>query len=125
MLYPVMPESSQNIYGQIGLSGDGVELDPAELKWGELQPGTAIGVTEAVFPRIEKSKVMSEITEKSEARNQESEPPTSPGDETGVSSPTVREGASAQPDNFITIDDFIKVNSASARSRSPNACRMG
>jgi methionyl-tRNA synthetase len=61
MLYPVMPESMTKIHKQIGLGGDISQIDPANLKWGELEAGTALGETESVFPRIEKSKVMSEI----------------------------------------------------------------
>lgn len=60
-LYPVMPEASENIYSQIGLSEDIASLDPANLKWGELAAGTRIGETVGVFPRIDKKKVMSEI----------------------------------------------------------------
>ncbi len=68
MLYPVMPESAEKIYKQIGLSEDISKLDPANLVWGDLEPGTAIGDTESVFPRIEKSKVMSEIKSDAETR---------------------------------------------------------
>ena len=64
LLYPVMPESAKKIYAQIGLDGDIATLDPANLRWGELRPGTQIGETvEGVFPRIDKNKVMSEIGE--------------------------------------------------------------
>src|SRR5215218_6207311 len=35
LLYPVMPDSSQKIYEQIGLTGDVSLMDPASLKWGE------------------------------------------------------------------------------------------
>ena len=67
LLYPVMPEASKNIYGQIGLSDDISKIDPASLKWGELAAGTKIGETVGVFPRIDKSKVMNEIKEQSES----------------------------------------------------------
>ena len=46
---------------QIGLSDEPADIDPAELKWGELAAGTQIGETVGVFPRIDKNKVMSEI----------------------------------------------------------------
>ena len=136
MLYAVMPESSQNIYGQIGLSDDISRIDPAELKWGDLQPGTAIGVTEAVFPRIEKSKVMSEIKEQSAVSDQPpalSEPPALAG---GKSSPPYEGGVAegrggslvAEEDNFITIDDFIKVElrvgEIKVAERVPNADKL-
>ena len=65
LLYPVMPEASKNIYGQIGLDDDISKIDPTGLKWGELSAGTKIGETIGVFPRIDKSKVMNEIKEQS------------------------------------------------------------
>lgn len=100
ILYPVMPKATKKIYAQIGLQGDVAAIDPADLKWGELAAGTAIGETEGVFPRIDKSKVMSEIKEKAEAGSQKTEDPVA------VPAP---EAAQEEEDNFITIDDFIKV----------------
>ncbi len=105
MLYPVMPESAKNIYGQIGLEGDLASFDPSALKWGELKPATKIGETVGVFPRIDKTRVMNEVAEKSEARSQESEPGAVA---TGL--PVAVEPAEAEVDNFITIDDFLKVD---------------
>ena len=43
MLHPVMPEATQKIYRQIGLSEDISKLDPKELKWGGLPAGTQTG----------------------------------------------------------------------------------
>ncbi len=70
LLYPVMPESAQGIYAQLGLGGAGsagnsknslAAIDPAELKWGGLKEGTSIGEVKPLFPRIDKGKLMSEI----------------------------------------------------------------
>jgi len=97
LLYPVMPGSSKKIYAQLGLVGDVAKIDPATLKWAELEPGTKIGESEGIFPRIDKNKVMSEI--KSERPGGDlAQPVDKPATE---ELPTV--------DNFITIDDFLKV----------------
>jgi len=70
LLYPVMPESAQGIYTQLGLGDEPASanskaslgaIDPAALKWGELQEGTRIGEVKPLFPRIDKGKLMSEI----------------------------------------------------------------
>ena len=69
LLYPVMPESAQAIYSQLGVDTDGSgsskaslgAVDPAELKWGGLEEGTRIGQVKPLFPRIDKGKLMSEI----------------------------------------------------------------
>src|SRR5215208_5111072 len=61
MLYPVMPEASRAIWKQLGLDGSPAQLNPADLKWGELKDGTAISDVQPVFPRIDKAKTMGEI----------------------------------------------------------------
>ena len=134
-LYPVMPESAQNIYRQIGLGDDVSKIDPTELKWGDLRPGILIGETEAVFPRIEKSKVMSEIKSSEPTGAQESRLQPPHGGETdrpAVGEKSEREAggtpAVQSDDNFITIDDFIKVElrvgEIKIAERVPNADKL-
>ena len=108
MLYPVMPESTTKIYKQIGLRDEVSQLDPANLKWGELETGTAIGATESVFPRIEKAKVMSEI--KSDVVVSEAETQGGGDVEKVAAASTNNELPTTNDEQeFITIDDFIKV----------------
>lgn len=117
MLYPVIPEASKSIYAQIGLTEDISTLDPASLKWGELAEGTVIGETVGVFPRIDKSKVMSEINEqtaKSEpevvATGSEKSEPAAIATGSEKSEPgAIAPGSEPVEENFITIDDFLKV----------------
>ncbi len=92
LLYSVMPEATKNIFGQIGLSEDIATINPENLIYGELPAGTKIGETSGVFPRIDRNKVMSEIIEQSAVSSQQSAE-----EETKVE------------ENFITIDDFLKV----------------
>lgn len=107
MIYPVMPAASKKIYEQIGLSDDISKIDPASLKWGELKAGTKIGETVGVFPRIDKSKVMSEISGHKAVSGEQETATTG----ASISSPTVNEGSTLaeEADGFITIDDFLKV----------------
>ncbi|MGD9564345.1 MAG: methionine--tRNA ligase [Pyrinomonadaceae bacterium] len=135
MLYPVMPDSAEKIYAQLGLGRNttGREcapdsesgtlptspvsaIDPASLKWAGLGPGTRIDEPKAIFPRIDKAKVMSEIKSEPPAvagglseKPDDSVDPSGSGD--GVQPPATA-GGSENPDaddNFITIDDFLKV----------------
>lgn len=101
MLYPVMPESAKNIYSQIGLKDDIAKIDPAKLNWGDLAAGTNIGETVGVFPRIDKKKVMNEISEQLAVSGQQSE--------SGATATAVAQQVEAVEENFITIDDFLKV----------------
>ncbi len=54
MVYPVMPETAEKIWGQLGLN---VEKELSKgwdvgLKWGGLPPGQALGEPEPLFPRL-------------------------------------------------------------------------
>jgi methionyl-tRNA synthetase len=100
LLYPVMPQASRTIWRQLGLSDGPDRVDPSTLKWGELPEGTAIGDVQAVFPRLDKGQILSEIGAPSNTEPIKSPPPEPPAkdaDETGVV-------------NFIEIDDFAKVD---------------
>ncbi|HEX5708300.1 MAG TPA: methionine--tRNA ligase [Pyrinomonadaceae bacterium] len=78
MLYPVMPESAEKIWSQLGQTEDLRHTDPASLAWGGLKEGTRIGEVTAVFPRVDKAKAMAEI-EKELASEREKEQQESQG----------------------------------------------
>lgn len=106
LLYPVMPDAAQKIYTQLGLSGEIVNINPENLIYGEIQAGTKIGESVAVFPRIDKNKIMNEIIDQTStvtaaelAKDNIKEAEKAAAGETA---PTVE-------DNYITIDDFYKV----------------
>ena len=63
MLYPIMPEATQEIWSQLGLadSGSPAKSEPAKLKWGGLSTAKAIGEVKPLFPRIDRVKTMAEI----------------------------------------------------------------
>ena len=136
MLYPVMPEASGKIYSQLGLSDEVSKLDPAQLNWAGLPAGTPIGEMQAVFPRIDKVKVMSEIKQEPEVKdevkttdkaNPSVDAPKSK-DGQAISSPTVGAGAESEENNFIAIDDFLKVElrvgEVKVAERIPNADKL-
>ena len=101
LLYPVMPESSQAMWSQLGMDGSPAQVSPVELKWGELNEGAKIGDVQPVFPRLDKGKIMSQINTGVEASTvTEPEPPmkhATEADAVGITS-------------FIEIDDFAKVD---------------
>ena len=53
LLHPVLPESTANIWAQLGMTHPLEELEIAKLAWGQLTPGQKIGMIAPVFPRIE------------------------------------------------------------------------
>src|SRR5262249_42200504 len=114
MLYPVMPTSAHEIYGQLGLA-DGVgKVDPRLLRWGELRDGTQIQEVKPLFPRIDKAKTMEEIREqksaeqRSEVRDQRSE--ASPTSSAGSGQHTTEAEVVPGVASYIEIADFAKID---------------
>ena len=55
-LYPFMPQTTQEMVRQLGLTVDLSNPNADELNWGYLQPGTRIAKGNPLFPRIETTK---------------------------------------------------------------------
>jgi methionyl-tRNA synthetase len=132
LLYPVMPNATQEIYKQLGLSEDLSKLDPGELKWEGLSVGTEIGEVKGLFPRLDKANIMDEINKGTVSEARPSERPAGsgehiteadavPGTADRGSSPTVSEGVSQHAteadavknetgDGLIEITDFAKID---------------
>jgi len=120
LLYPVMPEATGKIYAQIGLIEDVSKINPENLKYGELKTETKIGETQAVFPRIDKAKVMNEIKEESKEITTELNAESAdrqivaPDVNALTQNPTdvlinTAPGETSEEENFIAIEDFLKV----------------
>ncbi|HZN00512.1 MAG TPA: methionine--tRNA ligase subunit beta, partial [Pyrinomonadaceae bacterium] len=97
LLHPFMPSASQAMWTQLGLDGSPAQVNPAELKWGELKEGSRIGDVQPVFPRIDKAKTMAEIENKTEPQPAPPMTHATEADAVGITS-------------FIEIDDFAKVD---------------
>lgn len=110
MLHPVMPEATQKIYQQIGLSEDISKLDPKNLKWGELPAGTEIGGIAPVFPRLDKTKIMEEIKDSEQKAVSSQEEAGSQNPEVKSEGQPANDEGQTPKDDFIKIDDFLKVD---------------
>jgi methionyl-tRNA synthetase len=124
LAYPVLPESADKIWRQLGL-GDITKFDLAELKWGQLPLACKLGKIEPVFPRADKSAVErmqqmeQERSKPAPAVQSDAQPSTSttaapsPAPAAGSSAPgaapAAPKPAPALPDGKISIDDFLKV----------------
>ena len=105
LLYPVMPTATSEIWTQLGLSGSPGNVTPTALKWGGLEEGNAIGEVKAIFPRLDKDRIMEEI--KNEAATSD----------TAVTTQTVEatphhatQAEAVGVTTWIDIDDFAKVD---------------
>jgi len=53
LIHPIMPESTEKIWKQLGQPGKLDEERIDKLAWGQLKSGTEIGTVTAVYPRID------------------------------------------------------------------------
>ncbi|HKN84293.1 MAG TPA: methionine--tRNA ligase subunit beta, partial [Pyrinomonadaceae bacterium] len=117
LLHPVAPGASQTMWQQLGLQGSPAQLNPSELKWGELKEGSAIADVQPVFPRIDKAKTLAQINAGEEpAGVHATEADAVAGDasvETTQPAPPMKHATEADAvgvTSFIEIDDFAKVD---------------
>jgi methionyl-tRNA synthetase len=84
------------------------------LTWGELEHGTSIGEVKALFPRIDKAKLLAEIQSPDEKRLHATEVHAVPGSsnvvETKPSMTHATEADAVGVTSFIEIGDFAKVD---------------
>src|SRR5271155_2278234 len=73
LAHPVLPDCTAKVWTVLGLPGKINAQDLGALSWGQLAPGTALGKSQPLFPRIDKK----EAQERMEAmENEEENAPT-------------------------------------------------
>ncbi len=97
LLAPVLPESSQEIWEQLGEKGKIGEVNPQTFRWNG--KNRRIGDVRGVFPRLDKKRIMEEINQ---AVPPTPEASTTPASATPAEKPV--EGIA-----HIGIEDFAKV----------------
>lgn len=115
LLHPVMPEASLTMWKQLGLAGSPAEINPSDLKWGELKEGSTIGEVQPVFPKIDKAKTMADINadQKPAGVHATEADAVEPPKETTKPEPPMQHATEADAvgvTSFIEIDDFAKVD---------------
>ena len=111
LTHPVLPESTAKVWALLGQSGALGAVDLDGLAWGQLAPGTALGKSQALFPRIDKT----EAIERMEAMEKEAQNAPSPAAATTLVAAPAAAGAAAAPvaapaaAEKIGIEDFAKV----------------
>lgn len=129
LVAPALPESTREIWSQMGINGEPLRINPGEARWGEPIEVSRIDRISPVFPKLNKEKIMAEVENKSaesgdaaartgaahseQASEQAALPDmveraTTKAEE--VASPIGATQAVAPPESEkITIDDFVKV----------------
>ncbi len=112
LTHPVLPESTAKVWTLLGQSGALGAVDLDGLTWGQLAPGTALGKSQALFPRIEKA----EAIERMEAMEKEAQNAPSPVAASSPAAAPATAGAGTAPaaaapaaGEKIGIEDFAKV----------------
>ena len=111
LTHAVLPESTAKVWTLLGQSGALGAFALDGLRWGQLAPGTALGKSQALFPRIEKAEAIErmEVMEK-EAQNAPSAVAATTPAATPVAGGTAAAAAAAPAANEkIGIEDFAKV----------------
>jgi len=101
LTHPVLPESTTKVWSLLGHRGS-IALD--DLRWGQLAPGTPLGKSQTLFPRIEKA----EAIERMESMEKEAQNAPSPVT-TPAPAGTAALAAPQAVSEKIGIEDFAKV----------------
>jgi methionyl-tRNA synthetase len=109
LAHPVLPESTAKVWALLGQTGHVSSQELDALHWGQLKPGTPLGKSQSLFPRIEKA----EAIERMEAMENEAQKQPSPVTTPAPASTPVAGGAAAvaapAATEKIGIEDFAKV----------------
>jgi methionyl-tRNA synthetase len=109
LAHPVLPESTAKVWSLLGQAGHESSQDLDGLRWGQLKPGTQLGRSQALFPRIEKA----EAIERMEAMENEAQKQPSPVTAPVAASTPAAGGAAAAAAPAVAekigIEDFTKV----------------
>ena len=96
LLAPVMPETAQTIWTQLGLTRDVSQVDLGSLGWSEEVAGNKIARGPSLFPRIDAKTIYAQLEAGSKSSDGE-------GESDGQMAPPPLEPA-------IAIDDFAKID---------------
>ncbi len=103
LLHPVLPESTANIWAQLGMTQPIESLEIAKLAWGQLPAEQKIGMIAPVFPRIEAKPAierMRALEEEETARQRKLLGQVAPPPAADILPPSPK----------VDIEDFVKVD---------------
>src|SRR6267154_688289 len=113
LTHPVLPESTKKVWSLLGQPGQPGSIALDDLRWGQLAPGTPLGKSQTLFPRIEKAEAI-ERMESMEKEAQNAPSPVITPAPAGTATPAAGGAAAAVaapqavPEK-IGIEDFAKV----------------
>jgi methionyl-tRNA synthetase len=101
LVSPVLPQSAEKIWAQLGMADPLNSVRFETLKWGGLPPGQRIGEIAAVFPRIEAKEAIAKMRALEEKVTAEQQV---------LMGKKAEEATPAEASPKIAIDDFLKAD---------------
>jgi methionyl-tRNA synthetase len=111
LTHPVLPESTAKVWTLLGQQGPLGHLELEGLSWGQLKPGTTLGKSQALFPRIDKAEAIERMETMEKEEQQKPHPSAAPAPTPAATGAASAAGAAAAPEGVqkIGIEDFAKV----------------
>ena len=109
LAHPVLPDSTAKVWTLLGQTTSLGSLELDGLRWGQLVPGTALGKSQTLFPRVEKTEAIERI--ESMANEELNSASAVPKPASAPAAPATTTAATAAPvvPEKIGIEDFAKV----------------
>ena len=107
LLYPILPQSTQKIWAQLGMLEPIESVRFSSLKWGQLAAGQKIGEVAAIFPRLEMKETVDKMRALETEVAAEHAALLGKTPAVGQALPPAELGTPSPP---ISIDDFAKVD---------------
>jgi methionyl-tRNA synthetase len=111
LAFPVLPDSAAKVWTLLGQSQALGKFELDGLRWGQLVPGTSLGKSQTLFPRVDKTEAIERIESMSEEeRNPVPATPIAPAANAPAAGATSAAAAAAPAvSDKIGIEDFAKV----------------
>jgi methionyl-tRNA synthetase len=118
LVAPVLPDTSREIWRQMGLSGEPLQINPNENVWGAVVDVAAIDQIAPAFPKMDKGKIMAEIENSAASTSGEGVGAAGENKTQDAAKSDAQQVVSKTPDSVgqqavqaekIAIDDFAKV----------------
>lgn len=110
LLYPVIPQSAERLWEQLGGAGKLADQRLDELRWGQLLPGTRILKPEIIFPRLDKEATLRKLRELEEAERGSGAGKLTVSPAEAPPTREVMTQVEPQTEQKISIEDFAKVD---------------
>jgi methionyl-tRNA synthetase len=111
LTHPVLPESTAKVWSLLGQQDQPASVALDGLRWGQLAPGTPLGKSQPLFPRIEKAEAIERMEAMEKEEQKQPSPVMAPAAKPASAAAAGGSAAAAAPAaaEKISIEDFAKV----------------